>query len=131
MDGLFFEVGLARLGVSEIKNLLIGLTSALSGRRRAFVSFAEYVEPIKFIFAAKDDELIVIENFRDLPHLINTLKKSCSQKVFIAMIENYPLLRDLLTAQGLIENKDFFDGMKFLAASHGLKVSSYPLIRAI
>ena len=116
---------------SEIKNLLIGLTSALSGRRRAFVSFAEYIEPIKLVFAAKDNELIVAENFKDLPHLINTLKKSRSKKVFIAMIENYPLLRDLLTAEGLVENKDFFDGMKFLAASHGRLIRSYPFIAVL
>ena len=116
---------------SEIKNLLISLMSALSGRKRAFVSFAEYVEPIKFVFAAKDSELLIIENFKDMPHLINTLKKSRSKKVFIAMIENYPLLRDLLTAQGLVENKDFFDGMKFLAASHGRLIRSYPFIAVL
>ena len=116
---------------SEIKNLLISLTSALNGRKRTFVSFAEYVAPIKIVFNAANNELLVIENFKDMPHLINTLKKSRSKKVFIAMISNYPLLRDLLTAEGFVENRDFFDGMKFLAASHGLKFSSYPLIKSM
>ena len=116
---------------SEIKNLLIKLTAALNGRKRAFISFAEYVEPIKIVFNAANNELLVIENFKDMSHLINTLKKARSKKVFIAMISNYPLLRELLTAEGFIENKDFFDGTKFLATSHGWRMSSYSFIAAL
>ncbi|MBR4905122.1 MAG: hypothetical protein IKZ53_10685, partial [Selenomonadaceae bacterium] len=98
---------------------------------RAFISFAEYVEPIKIVFNAANNELLVIENFKDMSHLINTLKKARSKKVFIAMISNYPLLRELLTAEGFIENKDFFDGTKFLATSHGWRMSSYSFIAAL
>ena len=116
---------------SETKNLLISLTAAMNGRRRAFVTFAEYIENIKRVFAASDDELLVIENFRDTAHLINTLKKSRRQKVFISLLENYPLLRDWLMAEGFVENRDFFDGTKFLAASHGWQISSYDFIAAL
>ena len=116
---------------SETKNLLISLTSAMGGRRRAFVTFAEYIENIKSVFAARDDELLVIENFRDTAHLINTLKKSQRQKVFISLLENYPLLRDWLTAEGFVENRDFFDGRKFLATSHGWQIRSYEFIAAL
>ena len=116
---------------SEIKNLLISLMAAMNGRRRAFVTFAKYIEILKFLFAARDDELLVIENFRDVPHLIDTLKKSRQQKVFISLIENYPLLRDWLTAEGFVENKDFFDGKKFLAESHVWQISSYDFIAAL
>ncbi len=116
---------------SETKNLLISLTAAMNDRRRAFVTFAEYVENIKRVFAARDDELLVIENFRDTAHLINTLKKSRRQKVFLVMLPNYPLLRDWLTAEGFIENRDFFDGTKFLATSHGWQIRSYEFIAAL
>ena len=115
---------------TQVKNLLISLTSALKDRNRAFISFAEYVEPIKFVFAAQNDELLVIENFKDMPQLINTLKNLRGQKVFLIMIPNYPLLHDLLTAEGFVENKDFFDGTKFLSKAHGWQViSSYKFIR--
>ena len=116
---------------SETKNLLISLMSAMDGRRRAFVTFAKDIEPIKVIFAASDDELLVIENFRDVPHLVNTLKKSRRKKVFISLLENYPLLRDWLLAEGFIENRDFFDGRKFLATSHGWQIRSYEFITAL
>ncbi len=106
---------------SETKNLLISLMAAMSVKRRAFVTFAKYIEIPKFLFAASDDELLVIENFRDVPHLINTLKMSRWQKVFIAFFDNYLPFCDWLTAEGFVENRDFFDGMKFLAASHGRK----------
>ena len=116
---------------SETKNLLIKLTSAMNDRRRAFVTFADYIENIKRVFAATDDELLVIENFRDTAHLINTLKKLREQKVFISLLENYPLLREWLTAEGFIENRDFFDGTKFLATSHGWQISSYDFIATL
>ena len=116
---------------SETKNLLISLTAAMNGRRRAFITFAEYIENIKRVFAASDDELLVIENFRDTPHLIDTLKKSRRQSVFISLLENYPLLREWLTAEGFVENKDFFDGKKFLATSHVWQISSYDFIAAL
>ena len=114
----------------EIKNLLINLTSALSGRKRAFVLFNEYVNPVKIIFNAQSEELFVIENFKDMPHLINTLKNLHNQRVFLSMLPNYPLLRDLLMAEGFVENKDFFDGMKFLSAAH-ISVDSYHLVKAM
>ena len=116
---------------TQVKNLLINLTSALSGRKRAFVLVAEYLEPLKFVFGAKDRELIIIEKFKDTAQLIKTLKKSRSQKVFLAMLPNYPLLRDLLAAEGFIENKDFFDGTKFLSTAHGWRFDSYPFIKVL
>ena len=116
---------------TEVKNLLISLTSALSGRKRAFVLVAEYLEPLKFVFDAKDSELFIIEKFKDSTQLIKTLKKSRSQKVFLAMLPNYPLLRDLLTAEGFVENRDFFDGTKFLSVAHGWRFDSYPFIKAL
>ena len=117
---------------TQVKNLLISLTSALSGRKRAFILIAEYLEPLKFVFGAKNSELLFIENFKDTTQLIKTLKKSRSQKVFLAMLPNYPLLRDLLTAEGFVENRDFFDGTKFLAKVHGWQlISSYKFIKAM
>ena len=116
---------------TEIKTLLIKLSAGLSGRRRVFVSFAEYVDAIKFVFNAADNELIVIDNFADMDALVAALKNSRAEKVFFLMIENYPLLRDILTNEGFVEEKDFFNGMKFLAASHGYRFHSYPFVEVL
>ena len=76
---------------TEVKTLLMNLSAGLSGRKRAFVTFAEYVNAIKKFFAADDKELIVIEKFKDFDDLTRAIKKLRSKCVFLSMVENFPL----------------------------------------
>ena len=117
---------------AEVKNTLIQVTSALNGnRKRAFVTFAAYVDAIKDIFNATDSELIVIETFLDFNELISALKKLKSKRVFFSMVENFTIMSNIFSDMGLVEGKDFFNGLKFLAAEHGYRINSYSFIKAL
>ncbi|MBR1805535.1 MAG: hypothetical protein IJ774_04005 [Selenomonadaceae bacterium] len=117
---------------AEVKNTLIQVTSALNGnRKRAFVTFAAYVDAIKQIFDAADNELIVIETFLDFDELIRALKKVKSKRVFFSMVENFTIMSNIFSDMGLVEGKDFFNGLKFLAAQHGYRINSYSFVKAL
>ena len=116
---------------AEIKTLLINFSTALNGRRRAFVTFAAYVDAIKQIFNATADELLVVEKFKDFDDLTRAIKKLRSKRVFLSMVENFPLMRKIFSDVGLVEGKDFFNGLNFLAAVHGYQFNSYPFVKAL
>ena len=116
---------------AEVKNTLIQVTAALNGRKRAFITFAAYVDAIKEIFDATADELIVIETFLDFHELIRAIKKVKSKRVFFSMVENFTIMRNIFSDIGLVEGKDFFNGLKFLAEEHGYRFNSYRFIKAL
>ena len=116
---------------AEIKTLLINLSAGLNGRKRAFVTFAAYIDAIKEIFDADDKELIVIETFLDFNELIRAIKKIRKKYVFLSMVENFTLMRKIFSEIGLVENRDFFNGLKFLAKSHGYRFDSYRFVKAL
>ena len=116
---------------TEIKNLLMNLSSSLIGKKRAFITFAAYVDAIKKFFDASDKELLVIETFIDFNELIGAIKKLRKKYVFFSMVENFTIMRDIFSDIGLVENKDFFNGLNFLAKSHGYRVSSYRFVKAL
>ena len=116
---------------AQIKTQLIKLSAGLNGRKRAFVTFAAYVDAIKDIFDAADNELIVIETFLDFHELIRALKKVKSKRVFFSMVENFTIMRHIFSDMGLVEGKDFFNGLKFLAAEHGYRINSYSFVKAL
>ena len=101
---------------AEVKNTLIRVTSALNGRKRAFICFAAYVDAVKTVFDAADNELMVIETFLDFNELIRTIKKARTKRVFFSMVENFTLMHKIFSDIGLVEGKDFFNGLKFLTA---------------
>ena len=116
---------------AQVKTLLIRVTGAFNGRRRAFVTFAFYVDAIKQIFDATDNELLVVETFADFDDLIRAIERLRSTHVFLSMVENFPLMRKVFSDVGLVEGKDFFNGLKFLAASHGYRFNAYQFIKAL
>lgn len=116
---------------TEIKTLLINLSSGLNGRKRVFITFAAYVDAIKEFFDAADNELLVIETFLDFNELIRAIKKIRKKYVFLSMVENFTLMRKIFSDIGLVENRDFFNGLKFLAKSHGYRFDSYRFVKAL
>ena len=116
---------------AEIKTRLIEVTSALNGRKRAFITFAAYVDAIKSIFNAADNELMIIETFLDFNELIRAIKKNRSKRVFLSMVENFTIMRRIFSDIGLVEGKDFFNGLNFLAASHGKRFNSYRFVKVL
>ena len=116
---------------AEIKTLLMKLSAALIGKKRAFITFAAYIDAIKKFFDANDKELIVIETFIDFNELIRAIKKLRKNYVFFSMVENFTIMRNIFSDIGLVENKDYFNGMNFLAKSHGCRVSSYRFVKAM
>ena len=116
---------------AEIKTLLIEVTSALNGRKRAFITFAAYVDAIKSIFNAADNELMIVEKFLDFNELIRAIKKNRSKRVFLSMVENFTIMRRIFSDLGLVEGKDFFNGLNFLAASHGKRFNSYRFVKVL
>ncbi len=116
---------------TEIKNLLMNLSSSLIGKKRAFITFAAYVDAIKKFFDASDKELLVIETFIDFNELIGAIKKLRKKYVFFSMVENFTIMRDIFSGIGLVENKDFFNGLNFLAKSHGYQFKSYRFVKAM
>ena len=116
---------------AQVKTLLIRVTGAFNGKRRAFVTFAFYVDAIKQIFDATDNELLVVETFADFDDLIRAIERLRSTHVFLSMVENFPLMRKVFSDVGLVEGKDFFNGLKFLAATHGYRFNAYQFIKAL
>ncbi|MBR1646337.1 MAG: hypothetical protein IJ685_06120 [Selenomonadaceae bacterium] len=116
---------------TEVKNLLMDLSAGLCGKKRAFITFAAYVDAIKNLFDASDKELLVIETFLDFNELIRAIKKLQKKCVFISMVENFTIMRNIFSDIGLVENKDFFNGMNFLAKSHGYRFKSYRFVKAL
>lgn len=116
---------------TEIKTMLMNLSASLNGRKRAFITFAAYVDAIKKFFNADKSELIIIETFLDFNELIRHLKKIRKKCVFISMVENFTIMSSIFSDIGLVENKDFFNGLKFLAKSHGYRFNSYRFVKAM
>ncbi|MBR2519375.1 MAG: glycosyltransferase family 8 protein [Selenomonadaceae bacterium] len=116
---------------TEIKTMLMNLSASLNGRKRAFITFAAHVDAIKNFFNADKSELIIIETFLDFDELIRYLKKIRKKCVFISMVENFTIMSNIFSDIGLVENKDFFNGLKFLAKSHGYRFNSYRFVKAM
>lgn len=116
---------------TEIKTMLMNLSAGLNGRKRVFITFAAYVDAIKKFFDADDKELLVIETFLDFNELIRAIKKLRKKCVFFSMVENFTIMRNIFSDIGLVENRDFFNGLNFLAKSHGYRFNSYRFVKAM
>ncbi|MBQ3726918.1 MAG: hypothetical protein IJR52_02655 [Selenomonadaceae bacterium] len=113
-----------------LKNSMIQISAAMSGKTRAFFTAPVNVNALKNIFLVRDDEEIFLaENQSSLKKLIDAMNASRGKKVFIILLLGFPF--QSLTAAGFVFGKDFFDGMEFLSAANGLPLDSYQLIKAM
>ena len=113
-----------------LKNSMIQISAAVSGKTRAFSTIPENVNALKNIFRIRDDEEIIrAENQSSLKKLIDAMNASRGKKIFFIMAQGFPL--SLLSKAGFVFGKDFFNGYDFLSAAQGMPLNSYPLLHAM
>ncbi len=113
-----------------LKNSMIQISAAVSGKTRAFFTIPVNVDAIKNIFLIRDDEEILLaENQSSLQKLIDAMNASRGKKIFFIMAQGFPL--SLLSKAGFVFGKDFFNGYDFLSAAQGMPLNSYPLLHAM
>ena len=113
-----------------LKNSMIQISAAMSGKTRAFFTVPANVDALKKIFLVRDDEEIILaENQSSLQKLINAMKKSRGKKIFFILLPNFPF--QVLIQVGFVFGRDFLNGFDFLSAAHGLPLNSYQLIKAM
>ena len=113
-----------------LKNSMIQLSAALSGKTRAFFVPPNNRDAIKKFFSIrKDEEIILAENQDSLKKLLNAMKKSRGKKLFFIMSLNFPFAS--LTQAGFEHGKDFVNVFEFLSEAHGLPLNSFQLLKAM
>ena len=113
-----------------LKNSMIQLSAALSGKTRAFFITPNNRDAIKKFFSIrKDEEIILAENQDSLKKLLNAMKKSRGKKLFFIMSLNFPFAA--LTQAGFEYGKDFVNVFEFLSEAHGLPLNSFQLLKAM
>jgi len=113
-----------------LKNSMIQISAAMSGKTRAFFTTPENVDAMKKIFLVRDgEEILRDENQSSLKKLIDAMKKSRGKKIFIILVPNFPFRA--LTEAGFVHGRDFLNGMDFLSEAQGLPMNSHLIIRAM
>ena len=113
-----------------LKNSMIQVSAAMSGKTRAFFTTPANLDALKKIFFVSDDEEILLaEDQSSLQKLIDAMKKSRGKKIFFILLQFFPF--QALAEAGFVFGKDFFNGFDFLSAAHGLPLNSYLLIQAM
>ena len=114
----------------DLKNSMIQISAAMSGKTRAFFTTPANLDALKKIFLVRDDEEIILaENQSSLQKLIDAMKKSRGKKIFFILLPNFPF--QALIQAGFELGRDFLNGYDFLSAAHGMPLNSYPLIQAM
>ena len=114
----------------DLKNSMIQISAAMSGKTRAFFTTPANVDALKKIFLVRDDEEIILaENQSSLQKLIDVMKKSRGKKIFFILLQFFPF--QALIQAGFEPGRDFLNGYDFLSAAHGLPLNSYQLIKAM
>ena len=111
------------------------LSSAVSGKKRAFFIDLAKIESMKEFFSIRDDETIIPAKDKDsVQELIGAMSLSRGKNIFFIMTprfmwDGFPF--HLLTKEGFVENVDYVRGWEFLSEAHGNKFNSYSLIKAM
>ena len=113
-----------------LKNSMIQISAAMSGKTRAFFTTPANLDALKNIFLVRDDEEILLaENQSSLQKLIDAMNSSRGKKVFIILLPYFPFRA--LTEAGFVHGRDFLNGFESLSAAHGLPLDSYQFIKAM
>ena len=113
-----------------MKNTMIKLSAAMSGKARAFVVLKSDVDTIKKLFFVRDDEEVIIVE-RDTPRheLFEKMTASRDKKFFLIFAPNFPYIN--FAKLGFVYGKDFLSGAEFLSEAQGVPLDSWPLIQAM
>ena len=113
-----------------LKNYMIQISMAMSGKIRAFFTLPENIDALKEVFSVRNNEQIIrAESEESLNTLLKAMKKSRGKKIFFIMIPNFPF--QVLIDAGFKPGEDFLNGMDFLSEAQGVPLNSYPLIQAM
>ena len=100
---------------NDKKNFGLQILNLMSGKQRAFFTFAPLAALIKNYFQLKkSDELIVVNENGSLEPLAKALRKSKNKKVFFIMVDNYEPIKDFLIQSGFKEFENFLDATMFV-----------------
>lgn len=122
-----------RKTVDKLNLQVQSLMAACVNRRRAFFVNPRNLEVMRLIFAVCDDDLIVEERDENsLNELLSNMEEFRGQRLFIILHEKYEALKAIFLQRGFVEQKDFVDGLNFMArAQCGQTPPEYHFIRAI
>lgn len=114
------------------QNFATQVSAIMSGKQRAFFVSPQNVDAVKKIFYVDpNEEFIAAENLASFEKIFVSLKNAGGRKIFFLIIDQYPAIRELLMKAGFFEGEDFINGMAFLSEAHGVKINSYPLVKAM
>lgn len=115
-----------------LKTALINLSSAMSGKTRAFFVIAENCDAVREIFSVRDDEEIILADDKDaIPNLVYAMGRAGGKKIFFVFVPNFSGVSELLTKIDFVEGSDFVNGFEFLSEAQGFPLDSYPLVQAM
>ena len=114
----------------ELKNLMAVTSAAISGKRRAFVTFPQNIDAMKKIFYAQEgEEIFRIDSSNWFEKLASKMRDGSGREIFFLLVGGiYPQLYAALTQMGFVEWRDFLNAEIFLSELHGVQLNSYPLI---
>ena len=113
-----------------LKNSMIQISAAMSGKTRAFFTTPANLDALKKIFLVRDnEEIILAENQSSLQKLIDAMNASRGKKIFFILMLGFPFRA--LTEAGFVFGRDFLNGFDFLSEAHGLLLNSHQFIKAM
>ena len=113
-----------------LKNSMIQVSAAVSGKTRAFFITPNNIDATKKIFLVRDDEEIFLaEDQSSLQKLIDAMNDSRGKKIFFILMLGFPFRA--LTEAGFVFGRDFLNGFDFLSEAHGLPLNSHQFIKAM
>ena len=113
-----------------LKNAMVNLSAAMSGKTRVFFTLPENLEATKEVFVVKNnEEIILAESEESLRKLLGAMKNSRGKKIFFIMVTDFPF--DVLTEAGFAIGQDFVNGFELLSETHGFPLDSHRLIKAM
>lgn len=119
-----------------LKERSLNLAISMAGKTRAFFIAPAQIDAMKNFFEIRDDELIILaEDEKSIPKLLDAMKNFKGEKIFFIMLETFRkkyLMPDLLTKAGFTLNKDFIKGWTLLSDDKGgTPYNSYSMVKAM
>lgn len=106
---------------------MMNLSTAMSGKTRAFISFESSLDLLIENFSVRnDEEVLLIKHGTPLQKLIDMINASRAEKFFFILVPNFPF--DVLKEAGLVYGKDFINGFDFLLMRQEPPPLSYSLL---
>ena len=114
----------------ELKNSMIKLSAAMSGKTRAFITVERELRKLVETFSVRnDEEIIIVADSIHVNKIIEKIYSSHDEKIFFILLPNFPLT--VLTEEGLVQGKDFFNAYDFLLKAQDISRNSRKFIETM